>query len=314
MPLQMHSDHTELSFHYTQIKGKEETLLDFLLRRFRYFDAQEWTEHINAGRLMIDGRVGRPQQKLRNSQQILYLRPDYLEPAVDDNYEVVYEDEWLIALNKSGDMPTSPSGKYFKNTLMYQVRERFGWKKLYTVHRLDRETSGIVIFAKTHAVAQQMAELFRHQRIQKEYRAIVQGALPQPSVFVSLPIGSNPASEIRIKQWAHPAGKPSQTWFFERKRLEQVSYLQIKPLTGRTHQIRVHAAVSGFPIVGDKLYSLGDAGFLEWLRDGDAFLSKHRFPSRQLLHAQQIQFQHPCTNELIEIEATDEAMLEQLPS
>ena len=309
MSLQMIEGHTELSFQYARVNGQEETLLEFLLRRFRYYGPKEWGDHIKSGHLLVDGQQGKAGQKLRNNQRVVYLRPDSLEPSVDADYEVLFEDEWLIGLNKSGDLPTSPSGRYFKNTLMHLVRERFGWQKLYTIHRLDRETSGVVLFAKTHQMAQQMAALFRDKQIRKEYRAVVTTSLPKDEILVSKPIGPDRSSSIRIKQSVCEDGKPSETRFRQLKTIGGGAYLQIHTMTGRTHQIRVHAAASGFPIVGDKLYGLPEKDFLRWLEEGEAFLKARNLPNRQLLHAYQIDFMHPQTNQPICLLASDEKML-----
>jgi len=144
----MTSGHTELSFHYMRLGGQVETLLQFLLRRFRYLDDQQWKENIDAKRIWVDGKLGKANLKLHDNQKIIYFRPDFLEPEVDPKCDIIYEDDSLIALCKSGNLPTSPSGKYYKNTLVNLVKSRFGMKKLYTLHRLDRETSGVIIFAK----------------------------------------------------------------------------------------------------------------------------------------------------------------------
>ena len=133
-----------------RLEGQVETLLDFLLRRFRYLDDQEWRDNIKAQRIWVDGKLGRANLKLRNNQKIVYLRPDFLEPEVDPYFEIIFEDDALIALSKSGNLPTSPSGKYYKNTLVNLVKAQFKLKRLYTLHRLDRETSGGIIFAKRH--------------------------------------------------------------------------------------------------------------------------------------------------------------------
>ncbi len=96
----MTSDHTELTFHYMRLEGQVETLLDFLLRRFRYLDDQEWRKNIKAQRLWVDGKPGRANLKLRSNQKIVYIRPDYLEPEVDPHFEIIFEDDSLIALSK----------------------------------------------------------------------------------------------------------------------------------------------------------------------------------------------------------------------
>jgi len=171
MSIRMTSKHTELTFHYMQLKGQVETLLDFLLRRFRYLNDQEWRDNIKAQRIWVDGKLGRANLKLRNNQKIVYLRPDFLEPEVDPYFEIIFEDDALIALSKSGNLPTSPSGKYYKNTLVNLVKAQFKLKRLYTLHRLDRETSGVIIFAKRHEIAKTMAAHFRQNRIQKIYLA-----------------------------------------------------------------------------------------------------------------------------------------------
>ena len=112
MALRMTENHTELSFRYMRIEGRKEKLLDFLLRKFRYLDREEWLENIHEKRLTVDGRNADPFQLLKDHQKILYLRPDFLEPEVDSSFDKIYEDDFLVAFNKPGNLPTSPSGKY----------------------------------------------------------------------------------------------------------------------------------------------------------------------------------------------------------
>lgn len=313
------SENTRLTFTYMRIDGKTETLLDFLLRRFRYLDEKGWSENIKAKRIWVDGKLGRNNLKLNSNQKVVYFRPDYLEPTVDPSFDVIFEDEYLIALNKSGNLPTSPSGKYFKNTLLNLIKEKFGWKELYTLHRLDRETSGVIIFAKKHKIAKIMSKHFREKRIKKIYTAILSRHLPHNSnkkfseAYITLPIGPDTNSKIRIKQSVNFLGKPCQTHFKEIKKIGNFSLVEIKPLTGRTHQIRVHAAHIGCPILGDKLYGLPNDGFINWLNEGDAFLRDQNFPlHRHLLHAFEINFPHPITKEETTIRTDKCCLLEEL--
>ena len=311
--------HTELTFHYMRINQQPETLLGFLLRKFRYHDREEWLDHIQAGRLLVDRNMGDPAQLLKNGQIVRYLRPDYLEPAVDPSFEVIFEDEYLIAVNKSGNLPTAPSGKYFKNTLVHLLKSS-GCQNLYALHRLDRETSGVILFARQKEIAQRMAALFREHRIEKTYTAILSRPLPSPHVFVSVPIAPDPNSIVRIKQGVVPEGKLSQTHFRELQwpsrqnaadeKIGQYAKVEALPLTGRTHQIRTHAAYLGCPIAGDKLYGLQNDGFLHWLQKGEAYLREQRFPlHRQLLHACRLRFKHPVTEKEMTLEASDHCLM-----
>ena len=315
MTLQSTSEHTELSFHYMRVNKKRETLLDFLVRRFRYLDGPAWLEAIQEGRLLVDWQMGQASQILESNQQITYRRPDFLEPPVDPWFEVLYEDECLIAVNKSGDLPTSPSGRYFKHTLVYLVRSHFGWPHLYTLHRLDRETSGVVAFAKSSEFAAQMGALFQTKQIQKRYVAILEGTLPCQEVFVSTPIGNALNTEIRIKQGFNPDGKISATYFIQLEHIGPYSKVEVRPLTGRTHQIRVHASYLGAPVVGDKLYGLENDGFLKWKEEGAAYLQRKKLPlNRHLLHASELRFVHPITQQEIVIHAKEDILMKHVPS
>ena len=312
-------NHTELTFKYMRVDGKVETLIDFLLRRFRYLDELGWRKNIKKELIWVDGRIGFSELKLNNNQKITYFRPDYLEPKVDTNFEVVFEDDSLIGLNKSGNLPTSPSGKYFKNTLSNLIKNRFGWETIYTLHRLDRETSGVIIFAKKQIIAQKMASLFQKKQIKKIYLAILSKHLPNDSkgelseVFISLPIGRDKKSKIRIKQSVNFEGKPSQTHFKEINKISNFSMVEVRPFTGRTHQIRVHAAHIGCSVLGDKLYGLPNDGFINWLHEGDQYLRTQNFPlHRQLLHALEIKFPHPITNKETIIRAEEKNFLKIL--
>jgi len=293
-------------FQYMRVNQQAETLLGFLLRKFRYHDRETWLDHIESGRLQVNQRTGDPNQLLKNGQIITYFRPDYLEPEVDPFFEVIYEDDYIIAVNKSGDLPTSPSGKYFKNTLVNIIKKKFDWEQVYTLHRLDRETSGVILFAKQKEIAKMMAEQFRTHQIQKKYLAILSKHLPFDQMDVSMPIGRNPDSIIRIKQCVTPTGKPSRTRFVSLEKLGKYDKVEVTPLTGRTHQIRVHCDYLGCPILGDKLYGLPNDGFVQWIEKGNAFLIEKNFPThRQLLHASHISFVHPITQKHLTIEAPD---------
>jgi len=306
-------NHSKLNFQYMRVDQQSETLLGFLLRKFRYHDRDTWLNHIEAGRLQVNHKTGDPNHLLKNGQMVTYYRPDYLEPEVDPFFEVIYEDDFIIAVNKSGDLPTSPSGKYFKNTLVNIIKKSFAWENLYTLHRLDRETSGVILFAKQKEMAKLMSDQFRTHQIKKKYLAILSQHLPYDHIDISMPIGRNPDSIIRIKQGIIPTGKPSQTRFISQEKLGQYDKVEVIPLTGRTHQIRVHCDYLGCPILGDKLYGLPDDAFVQWIEKGNTFLIENNFPThRQLLHASHISFTHPVTQKYLTIQAPDKLLTQHL--
>jgi RluA family pseudouridine synthase len=279
----------KLSFQYVR-QGPEETLVEFLTRRFRYHSAEEWQELVQKGFVKVNGAHSRPGMVLRTRHKIVYERPPFPEPEVDRRYRVLYEDELLLAVSKSGNMPTSPSGKYWHHCMVHVLQQERGLAELHAVHRLDRETSGVNLFAKSKAVAGALGEDFRAGRVAKRYAAIVRGRFPARSIYVSAPLGEDVAGGVRIKQAVLAQGRPCRTKFVLRARLPQASLLTVTPHTGRTHQIRAHAAYLGHPVWGDKLYGVPEAEFISWVSSGERSAR-----SRQLLHATRLTFTHPRT-------------------
>ncbi|HEX9843899.1 MAG TPA: RluA family pseudouridine synthase [bacterium] len=301
----------KLSFQYVQ-HDVPETLLEFLVRRFRYHSAAEWETRIQGGHVTVNGKAVTPQHRLETRHRIVYDRPPGPEPEVDARYRVLYEDDALLAVSKSGNIPTSPSGKYWSNCLVHVLQRERGLPALRAVHRLDRETSGINLFAKDRAAARQLGLDFQNGRVRKGYAAIVAGAFPRGETFVQAPLRDTTTGSVRIRQEVHPAGRPAQTRFRLRARLAGqgpcgASLLRAEPLTGRTHQIRAHAALLGHPVWGDKLYGHADAEFLAWLHSPE----RHG-ATRQLLHASELEFTHPTDGRRILIRDPERVLVELL--
>jgi 23S rRNA pseudouridine1911/1915/1917 synthase len=171
------------------------------------------------------------------------------------------------------------------------------------VHRLDSETSGLIVLAKDKKTLKKLQKDW-NERTQKTYRAIVFGEFPQGVTRIDRPIGPLKGSRIRMKLGVdQEKSKPSVTDFTRWEVKKGFSLLEVKPLTGRTHQIRVHLENMGYPIVGDKLYSRNEETFLRFMDEGwtDWLKEKVLLP-RQALHAFRIEFDHPWTGKPVVLE------------
>lgn len=283
-------------------------LIDYLSGRFTYLSRDEWLERMYEHRVKVNDQLPEnPSIILATGDSIAYDFPDFVEPPADINYTVIYEDDYIIAVNKPGNLLVHKSGRSFRSNLIYLLRYTSGidrYAHVHTINRIDRETSGIVLLAKDDDCLKKMNALLAKRTIEKEYRAIVQGVLPQSPQTILLPIGQDTASSIHYKFCIDETnGKPAET-LFETINSTALGYslLKVVPLTGRTHQIRVHLASIGLPIVGDKLYGLSEEEYIIWRNSPETY--RGVFPiARQALHCYRVCFEHPITHEETVIEA-----------
>lgn len=235
-------------------------------------------------------------------------RPASQEPETPTELPVLFQDDWLLVLDKPAGLPIHPTARYHKGTLVSLLRERFGEAFAEPAHRLDRETSGIVVCGRTTESCRILGRLFVSRDVHKEYLAVCEGHPPEDSFSVDAPIAEG-TELIRIAVRIDSVdGKESRTRFQVLQRFtrdgEPFSLLRCNPETGRQHQIRIHLREAGFPLVGDKMYG-PDPGYF------DRF-SKHclepeawvrlRLP-RHALHAARISFPHPGTREIVSFDA-----------
>ena len=305
-----------------------QTLLEYLCRRFTYLNEDKWKERIATGKVMVNDRPASTGQPLRAGDGVAYTTSAWEEPPVETNYRIIYEDEALLAVAKPAPLPVHAIGAYFNNTLMSLLRRDIPAAENYhLVHRLDSETSGVLLIAKDKEVLKKLLWQWDNGKVQKTYQAIVFGVFPERKTQVDAPILDQKGGPIRMKGGVDFAkGKPSitnykfiqmkawsrgtplsQSLFADKgsgqNSITRFSLIEARPVTGRTHQIRVHLEFLGFPIVGDKLYSGGDEVFLHFYEhDFDEWVRSRVLLPRTALHAYRLEFLHPTTGKPIILE------------
>lgn len=290
----------------------------YLSERFRYRSRTQWVGIIEAGRIVVNGRTVRPSQRLRFGDQIEYRpaerRP---EPEVDVSIATLHEDANLLAVDKPANLPVHPSGRYFRNTLLSELLVRRGetldHPGIRIVHRLDRETSGVVLFGKDRESTAALARQFERRQVDKQYLVVVHGVPTEASWEVDAPLGRATESRVRkaVGVVAEGAGVSARTGFELVARGPSHALLRARPFTGRLHQIRVHARHAGFPVVGDKLYGLDEEFFLKLVdgRDLDDADQLRLVLERQGLHAHRLTVKHPATRREVQFTAPFPASL-----
>lgn len=251
-----------------------------------------------------------PSTRVRDGQSIRLLRPAPDEPDVPRYYHPLYEDDLLLVIGKPAGLPVHATARFHRNTLTHLLGEKFPTDRVpRLVHRIDRETSGAMLLARDRGTEAALKAALAARQVRKTYLAIVHGQ-PDGDGRIDLPIGADVESGIRVKRTVCREGLPARTRFRTVGRRGQFALVEANPETGRQHQIRVHLAAIGHPIVGDKLYG-GDPGCLfEYLETGwtDRLATQLILP-RHALHAAAVHFTHPGSGESMCVECPLEADL-----
>ncbi|OGR66881.1 MAG: hypothetical protein A2081_03160 [Elusimicrobia bacterium GWC2_61_19] len=279
-------------------------LVPFLAARFPYNSPEEWARLAGGGAVRINDALPEPGRVLMEGDVIQYFPAAAPEPDVDTAVTVLYEDRDIILVNKSGDLPAHPAGRYFKNTLWWVLRERLNVAEPSIVNRLDRETSGVTLVARNARAALNCRRQFAARSVIKKYTVVIEGAFER-AVRARGYIVQAKASAIRKKRQFEPSAEArpapgreaewAETLFTPLKSAGGLSVLEAVPHTGRLHQIRATLSALGCPVVGDKMYGLDELVFLRMiegrLTPEDSI--KMRL-ARQALHAGELTFLHPA--------------------
>jgi 23S rRNA pseudouridine1911/1915/1917 synthase len=254
----------------------------------------------------------RASQRVRAGETLIILRPAPVEPPVVFDYRELFRDDCLMAVDKPAGLPVHPSARYHRHTLTQVLRARLGaghgWEM---AHRLDRETSGVMVFGRRGGSAALVKKSFIAREVEKVYWALVRGCLSEP-VRIDMPLGPAIGSQIRVKMGPVPqadGGLPAATRVRPLARGnfkgEAITLVEALPETGRQHQIRVHLAEIGHPLIGDKLYGIAEEKFLKIVEGGRPLqeLEAELGLSRHALHAAALTLPHPGSGERVTFRA-----------
>lgn len=263
---------------------------------------------IDAGRVLVNGRAGKPSHKLKTGDRVVLSVPPRRAPRLVAEARplvIVHEDAHLLVLDKPAGEVVHPGAGVQSGTTVHALLHHApaiatvgGEGRPGIVHRLDRDTSGLLVVAKTEEAYLALVEAMRARSVKRVYQAIAWGDPGPASGTIELPIGRDPKDRKRMAVVRGPAGRPARTHWRVRERFGLACLLECRLETGRTHQIRVHLAAVRHPVVGDPVYG-GRVKKQLSLRQSERSLADAllRLLRRQALHAAQLEFVHPVTGE-----------------
>jgi 23S rRNA pseudouridine1911/1915/1917 synthase len=242
-----------------------DTLLSYLTRRFTYHSEAEWINLLGLGRLTLEGVTALGDERPREGQSLKFAVVDYDEPEVPLDFKVVLQTETLGLVHKPAGMPVHRTGKIFFQTLANLVREKLQDDTWSPLNRLDRETSGLVAFARGAEALREYAPAAPNTTWVKFYIAVTEGLLPTKSGSINFPLGETGLGAIRSKMDIHAEGKRALSLYRVLAEHNGKSLVALAPITGRKHQLRAHLAELGAPILGDKIYAHAGSAYLKQL-------------------------------------------------
>ncbi|MHC5059912.1 MAG: RluA family pseudouridine synthase [Planctomycetota bacterium] len=281
----------------------------YLVGRFGQFSRTRLQKLIKEQGVNVNGRAAKPSHKLNPGDEIdLILPPRELRELVPEDIpiSVIYEDAEMIVVNKQANMIVHPARGNTHGTLVNglvyysnQLSTGGGEFRPGIVHRLDKNTTGVLVVAKTDTAHWKLARQFAQRTTNKTYLAVVHGSLELRADRINQPIGMHP--KMRIKNAIRPDGKEAITFYEVLEEFRGFSLVKLSPKTGRTHQLRVHMTYLQHPIVADDMY--GGKAVYEWqLKNADPAAAEPVM-DRVALHAWKLEIRHPISGEMMHFEA-----------
>jgi 23S rRNA pseudouridine1911/1915/1917 synthase len=285
----------------------------YLTGMFSDFSRSTIQKAIEAGAVLVNGKPTKASYKVRHQDRLRIQLPEATHPVPqpeDIPLEVLYEDEFLAIINKAADMVVHPAKGHWSGTLVNALQFRFGSLSQVNgayragiVHRLDRDTSGVILVAKEERTHRAMSLQFEQRKVFKEYVAVTAGCPDRDSDYIEARIAHHPLDRVKMMVGEEEEGKDACSYYEVIERFRGFALCRIHPRTGRTHQIRVHLASIHCPVVADKVYSGRDSLRLSDVATGLDMAADEVLFSRQALHARRLRFQHPRRGNVLEAEA-----------
>ena len=249
-----------------QVKAVDagQTILSYYTKKYRHSNQSQWQGRIESGQVLLDQSITSPETIVRAGDSLEYHRQPWTEPDVPLEFKILYEDLDLLIINKPSGLPVIPGGGFLKHTLLWQLKRDYPQNTPTPIHRLGRGTSGILLLGRSQLAKSNLSAQMRHSTIgqnipqlNKVYRVLVQGNTIHDRLTIKQPIGKIPHpilgyiyGAISQGKYAHSESKVLQHW-------NRHTLLEVTIFTGRPHQIRIHMASVGHPLLGDPLYIAG---------------------------------------------------------
>lgn len=267
-------------------------LIGYLSRQYPHSTAAEWAERIGQGLVLLDGVAAVGDPVLRAGQQLVWQRPPWIEPDAPLAFAIIHQDDDLLAVAKPAGLPTLPGANFYEHTLLRLVQQRF--PRAVPLHRLGRWTSGLVLCACNEGARRELLRQWSQRQVAKRYRTLLTGQPAWERLVIEQPIGPVPHPLLGSLHAASPDGKAARSEVTVLERRPEGCLCDVTIDTGRPHQIRIHLAWAGFPLVGDPLYLPGGVP----APDSRALPGDPGY----LLHSAELRFRHPRDGRLLRID------------
>jgi 23S rRNA pseudouridine1911/1915/1917 synthase len=265
----------------------------YLKIKMPWYSISELNLYIQNGEFLKNGKTIKKGDKLHSNDtltRIYYRDEPYIDQSIID-IETVYEDDELLVVNKPPTIPVHPNSAYQSGTMLQILEEKYAYKNLRLVHRLDKETSGLILLAKNKEMAAFLTKKLSYRNVEKRYLAFVNGTVKEKFFTVKFNLGIDKNSKIRLKQGEVDDGLFSHTEFTLLKQYKDYALVEALLKTGRQHQIRAHLSSYGNYIIGDKIYGVDEMIFDEFVDKGlTPQMHKILEIDHHLLHAYKLSF------------------------